>query len=93
MDNIDAPPGWTEIGDAPTCVLPDGRLLMRNHSTQTAVFDPVARIWQSSGVKNDNCSEDTFTLLSNGNVLDSRTGELRAADWPGTQSMRQKNAA
>ena len=40
------PPGWTNIGDAPTCVLPDGRLLLGNiNAVGTAIYDPVANTW------------------------------------------------
>jgi hypothetical protein len=61
---IATPPGWTGIGDAPTCVLPDGRLLIGSFdSNATALFDPNTRMWQAGGTKADSCSEETFTLM------------------------------
>ncbi|MGB6795759.1 MAG: kelch repeat-containing protein, partial [Xanthobacteraceae bacterium] len=67
---IATPPGWTGIGDAPTCALPDGRLLIGSfESNANALFDPKTQIWQAGGTKADSCSEETFTLMPNGNVL------------------------
>jgi hypothetical protein len=64
------PAGWTGIGDAASCVLADGRLLLGNFdSSASAVFDPKTQTWQAGGAKTDSCSEETFTLLPNGNVL------------------------
>ena len=46
--SIATPPGWTNIGDAPSCVLPDGRLLLGNiNTTETAILDPVTRSWSA----------------------------------------------
>ncbi len=66
-----APPsGWGGIGDAASCVLPDGTFLLASfNSSNAALFDPMTRIWQPTGAKGDSCSEETFTLLPNGNVL------------------------
>lgn len=70
---ISTPAGWTGIGDGISCVLPDGRLLLGNfNSTSTALYDPDTDIWVAGGgggAKNDSCSEETFTLMANGNVL------------------------
>jgi len=47
---ISTPSGWTGIGDAVTCVLPDGRLLLGNfNSTNTALYDPDTDIWVAGG--------------------------------------------
>ncbi len=67
---IATPDGWTGIGDAVSCVLADGRLLLGSfESSETALLDPNTLIWQAGGAKTDSCSEETFTLLPNGNVL------------------------
>ncbi|HEX6771354.1 MAG TPA: kelch repeat-containing protein [Acidobacteriaceae bacterium] len=75
---IATPAGWTGIGDAPSCVLADGRLLLGNfNSSATAILDPATLTWKAAGTKNgttgntkaDSCSEETFNLLPNGNVL------------------------
>jgi hypothetical protein len=67
---LTTPAGWSGIGDAASCVLADGRLLLGNfESSASAIFDPKALIWQAGGAKADSCSEETFTLLPNGNML------------------------
>lgn len=67
---IATPSNWSGIGDAPSCVLGDGRLLLGSFASgQTAILDPATRTWQAGGKKGDSCSEETFTLLPNGNVL------------------------
>jgi hypothetical protein len=64
------PPGFANIGDAPTCVLPDGRLLLGNiNSTETVVLDPATKTWTLGGNKDDNSSEETYTLLPDGTIL------------------------
>ena len=54
-------------------MLPDGRLLLGNfNSSSTALYDPNTDIWVAGGgggAKSDSCSEETFTLMANGNVL------------------------
>ena len=67
---VATPPGWTGIGDAASCVLADGTFILGNFSSaNAALFDPATQIWQATGAKGDSCSEETFTLLPNGNVL------------------------
>ncbi|HEY4920980.1 MAG TPA: kelch repeat-containing protein, partial [Xanthobacteraceae bacterium] len=39
---IATPPGWTHIGDAPSCVFPDGRIMIGSiMANQCAIYDPV----------------------------------------------------
>ena len=66
-----APPaGWTNVGDAAACLLPDGRLLMGYYQgVKTAIFDPVAGTWSAGPDKGDSASEETWTLLPDGTVL------------------------
>jgi hypothetical protein len=70
---IKTPAGWTGIGDAASSVLADGRLLLASfNSSSTAIYDPVTDIWVAGGIggaKGDSCSEETFTLMRDGNVL------------------------
>ena len=67
---VSTPPGWNNIGDAPTCVLPDGRVLIGDiNSTRTAIFDPVTNTWSLGGNKDDNSSEESWTLLPNHSIL------------------------
>ena len=67
---IASPAGWAEIGDAPCCVLPDGRVLMGSIETnETAIFDPVSETWSAGPNKDDRSSEETWVLLGDETVL------------------------
>ena len=67
---IATPPGWVHLGDAPSCVLPDGRVLVGSiDDVRSAIYDPVANTWVSAGNKSDSSSEETFTVLPDGTVL------------------------
>ena len=67
---VSPPAGWTNIGDAPSCVLPDGRLLLGDiNSTRTAIFDPTTKTWLLGGNKDDKSSEESWTLLPNNSIL------------------------
>jgi hypothetical protein len=63
-------PAWSEVGDAPCCVLPDGRILVGSiDSTETAIFDPVTETWTDAASKDDSSSEETWVLLPDETVL------------------------
>jgi len=67
---IGTPAGWNNIGDAPCCVLPDGRVLLGSiKNKKTAVYDPGANSWTAGPDKDDASSEETWTLLPDGTVL------------------------
>ncbi|MDX6559997.1 MAG: hypothetical protein QOF72_3046 [Blastocatellia bacterium] len=67
---ISAPPGWTVIGDAPCCVLPDGTVLLGSiGDPRTAIYHPSTNTWTAAGNKNDRSSEETWTLLPDQTVL------------------------
>ena len=64
------PTGWTQIGDPASAVLADGRLLFGNpNNAAMALFDPQTQTYFFTSAKNDNSSEETFTLLPTGDVL------------------------
>jgi hypothetical protein len=64
------PPGWTEIGDAPCCVLPDGRVLLGSiMNTNTALYDPTSNTWTPAANKDDSSSEETWTLIYDNTIL------------------------
>jgi hypothetical protein len=68
--NLPVPLGWTAIGDAPCCVLPDGRLLLGSIFTNaTAIYDPKTNTWTPAANKDDSSSEETWTLLPDETVL------------------------
>lgn len=67
---ISTPAGWPAIGDAPCCVLADGRLLLGSiHTSASALFDPHSDSWSPAGDKDDQSEEETWTLLRDGSVL------------------------
>jgi hypothetical protein len=68
--NVTTPAGWTKVGDAPLCVLADGRALIGNINTsQTAFFDPATGTFSAGPNKSDRCAEESFVLLPDGTVL------------------------
>jgi hypothetical protein len=69
---IGTPTGWTQIGDAPSAVLPDGRVLMGDiGSKRSAIYDPVADTWTAVGTNKDDprSTEETWVLLPDQTVL------------------------
>jgi hypothetical protein len=65
-----APPGWTNIGDAPSVVLPDGRFMIGNTQgggQQVALLNPATLKWSIEGGDSDN--EQGYVLLQTGDVL------------------------
>ncbi|HVC60556.1 MAG TPA: hypothetical protein VND19_09385 [Acetobacteraceae bacterium] len=70
---VATPVGWTNIGDASSCVLPDGRVLLGNDDNTpnnlTAIWDPESRTWSNGGAALDANSEEGWTLLPDGTVL------------------------
>jgi len=78
---VNPPTDWTQIGDAPSCVLPDGRLLLGNiNSNRTAIYDPVQQIWTAAANKGDNSNEETFTLLPDNTVLTVQCSNIPHAE-------------
>jgi Kelch motif len=74
-------PGWGWIGDAPGCLLPDGRFIMGSiNDTRTAIFDPSTNAWTPGPAKNDASSEETWTLLPDSTVLTAEVNSHPAAE-------------
>lgn len=69
--DIGTPAGWTQIGDAPSVVLPDGRVLLGDiNGNRCAIYDPVANTWTAGPTKDDTrCTEETWLLLGDETVL------------------------
>jgi len=68
--NVPTPAGWSQVGDVPLCVLPDGRVLIGNiDDSRTALFDPVTGGFTAAASKGDRCAEESFALLPDGTVL------------------------
>jgi hypothetical protein len=68
---ISAPAGWTNIGDAPSAILADGRVLLGDINGQrSAIYDPVANTWAAAGNKDDpRGTEETWVILPDQTIL------------------------
>ncbi len=68
---LGTPAGWTQIGDAPGCVLPDGRFFLGQLgiSKKTAIYDPVTNTWTAAANKINNATEESWSLLPDSTVL------------------------
>ena len=63
------PPGWTRIGDAPGCVLPDGRFIVGQVGTRnTAIYDPATNTWTAATNKINTVGEESWSLLPDGTI-------------------------
>jgi hypothetical protein len=87
-----AGPGWNPdvIGDAPCCVLTDGRLFLGYiFGTQTAIYDPKTNAWTQAAPIDANSTknaEDTWTLLRDGSVLTVHAGSNVAERYVPSQN-------
>jgi hypothetical protein len=70
---LDAPSGWTTIGDAQSVVLPDGNLMQANCcNTDEAILTVVKGkpTWTATGAgKADDNDEEGWNLLPSGNII------------------------
>jgi hypothetical protein len=61
---LPTPAGWVRIGDAPGCVLPDGRFFLGQVATnQTAIYDPATNSWTAAANKISSVGEESWSLL------------------------------
>jgi len=79
---LPTPPGWTAIGDASSCALPDGRVMLGYlFDSRCAIYDPVTNTWTAAANKNNaSSSEETWTLLPDQTIL-----TVNCPGHPGTQ--------
>src|SRR6516162_2932988 len=74
-------PGWGWIGDAPACMLPNGKLIMGSiNDTKTAIYDYTTDTWTPGPHKHDRSSEETWTLLPDGTVVVAEVDGTPAAE-------------
>jgi hypothetical protein len=85
--NVNPPSGWSEIGDSPSIVLPNGTFMIgQNESTASAMFNAKNLTWTLKGTgKADAYSEEGMELLPNGKVLLADT-----QDTPNTEMFNPK---
>lgn len=66
---LPTPAGWLRIGDAPGCVLPDGRFIVGEVlSRRTAIYDPATNAWTAAADKLNTVSEESWSLLPDGSI-------------------------
>ncbi|MBT2305548.1 hypothetical protein J7E70_34725 [Variovorax paradoxus] len=66
---LPVPAGWVRIGDAPGCVLPDGRFFVGQVATRnTAIYDPVTNAWTAAANKISAVGEESWSLLPDGTI-------------------------
>lgn len=80
---------WVK-GDAPSCMLADGRILYGALLTnQSAIYDPVAKTWTEAGTtfgkvpatkQAANSDEETWVLLPDGTILTVECANVGAAE-------------
>ncbi len=80
--SLPGPSIWSNVGDAQSCVLPDGRLMIANPFDNTAaVLNPTNLTWSSIGTgKVDGNDEEGWTLLPDGTVLTVDVGNSPNAE-------------
>jgi Kelch motif len=78
---INPPPGWGGVGDAPCAVLPDGQFFMGHfQSPKTAIYDPVTDTWTAGPLKGSSSSEESWVLLPDDTVVTVRCNSSQRAD-------------
>lgn len=66
---LPTPAGWGLIGDAPGCVLPDGRFIVGEvTTTRTAIYDPATNAWTAAANKLSSVGEESWSLLFDGSI-------------------------
>jgi hypothetical protein len=67
---IPAPTGWSTVGDAACCILPDGRLMIGAlTTTQCAIYDPVTNSWSAAANTALRTNEESWVLLPDGTIV------------------------
>jgi len=66
---IPAPGGWAKLGDAPGCVLPDGRFMVGHvGGKETSIYDPATNAWTAAASKINAVGEESWSLLPDGTL-------------------------
>jgi hypothetical protein len=65
-----AVPPWTQVGDAASCVLPDGRIIIGALTTGSClIYDPTTNAWSATGSQSGQTGEETWILLPDNTIL------------------------
>jgi len=69
-----SPPGWTQVGDACSCLLPDGRLIIGALlSGNCAIYDPPSNSWLPGATMAGRTNEETWILLGDDTIITAQT--------------------
>lgn len=67
--NMALPP-WTQVGDAASCTLPDGRVLVGALlSGNCLIYDPGTDAWSTAGTQAGRTNEETWVLLPDDTIV------------------------
>lgn len=67
---IPTPPGWPEVGDAASCILPNGRLMIGALTSPACIiYDPVSNSWSPAASKAVRSNEETWVLLPDNTIV------------------------
>jgi Kelch motif. len=78
---LSAPPGATQIGDAPCAVLADGRFLVGEiDNTNTFFFTPGVDTWAAGPAKQTSPAEESWVLMPEGTVLAPQAASAPSAE-------------
>jgi hypothetical protein len=67
---IPPPPGWSQVGDAASSMLPDGRLMIGALTTpRCAIYDPATDTWSDAASKAIRSNEETWVLLPDESIV------------------------
>jgi hypothetical protein len=67
---IPTPTGWPIVGDAASCILPDGRLMIGAlPSPDCIIYDPVTNSWSPAASKAVRSNEESWVLLPDDTIV------------------------
>src|SRR5262249_37285599 len=65
-----ATPPWTQVGDAASTVLPNGKVLIGALQTgDCIIYDPSADSWSTTGSQSGRTNEETWVLLPDDTIV------------------------
>jgi Kelch motif len=69
-----SPPGWPQVGDACSCLLPDGRLIIGALlSGDCIIYDPTSNSWMLGATMAGRTNEETWILLGDDTIITAQT--------------------
>lgn len=67
---IPTPPGWTQVGDASSCILPDGRLMIGGLlDGRCTIYNPATNSWTAAATKAVRANEESWVLMPDDTII------------------------